>query len=80
MTACVFLKVGSDAWWEHTRQRMRRRSRPPPGRYPPVVVRCFFHCGHTTEARDPSRAHAAMEDHYQTEHRADLAAWAGQTG
>lgn len=36
------------------------------------TVRCFFHCGHTTEALDPEDAGDLMEQHYTARHNVDI--------
>ena len=40
---------------------------------PRIVVHCFFDCPKVIRDTDPHAAHAAMEKHYASAHKADIA-------
>lgn len=44
-----------------------------------ITVHCFWgRCPHVVQDHDPRAAHAAMERHYETKHRAHLDALVGR--
>jgi hypothetical protein len=51
-----------------------RTPEPPPPLSPvTVTVRCFFGCPATIASTEPGEAHAAMEGHYWSAHREQIA-------